>query len=137
MKHLLNLLLLLAVLWLGKELYNFWLRVKAKADAQDRGQAAEVQKPAESAVMAGLPPSMEPSLQEAMKQGAPALEAWLKQNGNYVADPRRASIELDYAVLIGSKDFARARQIYSDVRGRTPTNSPVYPRVRQLERTFR
>ena len=65
------------------------------------------------------------------------MKAWLKQYHGYVADPKLAAIELDYVVLAGAKNFIEAKEIFAAVKQRIPTNSPIYPRIKQLERTYR
>jgi hypothetical protein len=79
---------------------------------------------------------MEASLSAAEKQGASGLGDWLRQYRSFVRDPRLADIELDYVVLLLHQDPAEARRIFNDVKSRTPTFSPIYPRVQRLEKTF-
>jgi len=43
---------------------------------------------------------------------------------------------LDYIVLISSTNPQEARRLFTVVKQRTPTNSPVYPRVKLLEKTY-
>ena len=83
-----------------------------------------------------MPANLEASLQAAQRQGAAGLKNWLKLYRPYLNDPRLAAIELDYIVLISSSNPQEARQIFAAVKQRTPTNSPVYPRLRQLEKTY-
>ena len=64
------------------------------------------------------------------------MRNWLKAYRPYLSDPRLAAIELDYVVLVGASDLKEARQIFAAVKQRTPTNSPVYPRIKQLEKTY-
>ncbi len=137
MRQFIGLLLILAALWGCKHLYNYWEQVKARKEAEDRGGGP---KPAEVAVaptaLPGLPPNLEASLQAAQKQGPAGLKSWLKLYRPYLKDPRLASIELDYLVLISSTNPQEARQIFASVKQRTPADSPVYPRIKQLERTY-
>ena len=49
---------------------------------------------------------------------------------------RQLGGEPDYAVDIAQKDPTEAKKIYEDVKARTPTNSLVYPRVKELEKTY-
>ena len=97
-----------------------------------RGRAA----PAASVVLPGLPANLEASLQAAQKQGVAGLKNWLNLYRPYVSDPRLAAIELDYVVLISSTNPQEARRLFAGVKQRTPANSPVYPRVKQLEKTY-
>ena len=51
-------------------------------------------------------------------------------------DPRLAWIELDYVVLISSTDPVQAKKIYRQVKQRTPADSPIYLRLRAMEKTY-
>jgi hypothetical protein len=137
MRQIIGILLILAALWGGRELYRYWEQVKARKEAEDRGGAPPppVAAPA-PAVLPGLPANLEASLQAAQRQGAAGLKNWLNMYRRYVNDPRLAAVELDYIVLISSSNPQEARQIFAAVRQRTSTNSPIYPRVKQLEKTY-
>jgi len=137
MRQLIGLLLIIGALWGCQQLFHYWERVKARKEAEDRGAA-----PAPAAVAAlptalpGVPANLESSLQAAQRQGSAGLKNWLKLYRPYLSDPRLAAIELDYIVLISSSNPQEARQIFAAVKQRTPTNSPVYPRLKQLEKTY-
>jgi hypothetical protein len=83
-----------------------------------------------------LPASLETSLSAAQKQGAAGLRDWLNSYRIYVKDPRLAAIELDYVLLISHQDPAEAKRIFQEVKARTSPTSPVYDRVKKLEKTF-
>ena len=137
MRQFLALLLIIGAIWGGKQLFNYWETVKAKKETEDRGGAPPpASAPAASAVLPGLPANLDASLQAAQKQGVAGLKNWLNLYRSYVSDPRLAAIELDYIVLISSTNPQEARRLYAVVKQRTPTNSPVYPRIKQLERTY-
>jgi hypothetical protein len=84
----------------------------------------------------GLPQHLEASLAAAKRQGPDALKTWLRQNRRQVQDPRLADIELDYVLAVAGKNFGEAREVFAAVRQRTPADSPVYPRIRMLEKTY-
>jgi hypothetical protein len=135
MKQIITILLIIAAIWAAKEIQSYWETVKAKKLAEEGGSpAAKVQVPASN--LPGMPASLEASLQAAQKQGAAGLKAWLKSYRPYLSDPRLASIELDYVVLIGARNVKEAREVFAAVKERTPANSPVYPRIKQLEETY-
>ena len=137
MRQLLALLLIIGAIWGGKRLYNYWETVKTKKETEDRGGAPPpATAPVASAVLPGLPANLEAPLKAAQKQGVAGLKNWLNLYRPYVSDPRLAAIELDYIVLISSTNPQEARRLFAVVKQRTPTNSPVYPRVKQLERTY-
>jgi hypothetical protein len=137
MRLLLTILILALIVWVGTKLYSSWEDVRRKQHEADRGEV--VNPPASQAApdaLPGMAPVLEPSLEAARKLGADGLKAWLKQNRRFVQDPRLAAIELDYVVMAGGNNFNEARQVFADVKSRTPTNSPVYPRIRKLARSY-
>lgn len=136
MKALIALLFLIGAFWLSKQLYHTYQSVEKTRNTGDQTTPAPQQPAAPSSNLAGLPPSLEPSLSTAEKQGASGLRDWLRNYRIYARDPRLASIELDYVVLISHQDPAEARRIFQDVKDRTPTFSPIYERVKSLEKTF-
>ena len=137
MRQLIGIVLIIAALWGCKELYRYWEEVKVRKETQDRGGApptAGANVP--PAALPGVPANLETSLQAAQRQGAAGLRNWLKLYRPYLSDPRLAALELDYVVLISSSNPQEARRMFATVKQRTPTNSPVYLRVRQLEKTY-
>lgn len=80
----------------------------------------------------GLPPYLEASLAQAHQEGAEALGKWLKTWSRQVQDPRLASIELDYIVLLNLKNHRDARDRFLQVAARVPPGSPVAERIRKL-----
>jgi hypothetical protein len=84
----------------------------------------------------GLPPGLDGALRMAEQQGAPALRAFLAAHAREIQDPRRAWIELDYVVLSGAIDPAEARRVFAEVKARLQPSSPVYDRMKQLEKTY-
>ena len=136
MRQLIGLLLIIGALWGCQQLFHYWERVKARKEAEDRGGAPPPASVAGTAALPGLPANLEPSFQAAQKQGVAGLKNWLKLYRPYLSDPRLAAIELDYVVLISSSNPTEARQLFAAVKQRTPTNSPVYPRIKQLEKTY-
>src|ERR1043166_8744504 len=72
----------------------------------------------------------------AQKEGVTGMRNWFKMYGHIVQDPRKAWVELDYCVLIAREDPAEAKRIFASVKSRTPSNSPIWPRIKQLEKTY-
>ena len=83
-----------------------------------------------------LAPPLEASLANATHAGPQALRQWLNQNGAWVPEPRLSAIQLDYAQMLVRSNPAEARRIYAAVKARTPANSPLALRLKQLSRTF-
>ena len=84
----------------------------------------------------GMPFQLDPSLHAAQSQGATGLRNWLKAYGDKIQDPRKAWIELDYCVAISREDPSEARRLFADVKKRTVSTSPVWPRIKRLEKTY-
>jgi hypothetical protein len=79
---------------------------------------------------------LDASLQAARKQGAAGLKNWLKTYNQIIEDPRKAWIELDYCVAVARQDPAEAKRVFARVKERTAPSSPVWPRMKQLEKTY-
>lgn len=141
MQKLIGVLLIIGVLLGLKELHRYWEDVKEKQETQrrlDRAPPSHGFTPPATPpdTLPGLPPSLESSLAEAKQQGPAALKLWLDRHRSLVRDPRLADIELDYVLLLGARNFTEARKIFTDVQSRTPPDSPVFPRVQQLQRHY-
>ena len=135
MRKVIGLLLIIGAVWGVRQLIAHYERVQAEKIAREGGGPSP--GPIDTGVLPGLPPGLEASFQTARKQGPAGMRNWLKAYRPYLTDPRLAAIELDYVVLVGANNLKEARQIFAAVRQRTPTNSPVYPRIKQLEKTYR
>lgn len=129
MKALIAIAIIVAATFGGWQIYSYWMEVRGK-------EKAKIEAPPQLAgdQLAGLPATLEPTLQAA--QGAQGLRQFLVQYGKTINDPRLASIELDYVVLVALEDPAEARRVFAKVKQRTPATSPVYGRVKQLQKTY-
>ncbi|MBI1842065.1 MAG: hypothetical protein HYR88_14600 [Verrucomicrobia bacterium] len=87
----------------------------------------------------GLDQRLEQVLREAYGKGVLGLKAFLRDYSNtpYLKDPRLAWIEIDYAVMLVNKDPKQALEAFAEVKNRVPPNSPVMPRIKELERAFK
>jgi hypothetical protein len=128
MKALITLVILVAIYLFVKGIMGEYQAKQKKEQATEQGIPSDG--------LAGLPSNFEPSLQAAEAQGAPALKAWLTRYSSYVQDPKLASIQLDYVVMVGRTDPAEAKRVFHAVKGRTPKTSPIYARVQKLDSTF-
>ncbi len=135
MKQLIAILLIAGLFLIAKELLSKYSSIKqSEAGSEQSPRGTPSQAASES--LPGMPPSMEPSFQAAQKQGAIGMKNWLARFRNYVADPRLGAIELDYVILISRQDSFEARRVFQEVKARTPPSSPLYERVKRLEKTF-
>jgi len=133
MTKLIGALIIIAVLYGGWELFLYWEKVKNEEDTKQKQDAAAMVMGDQ---LPGLSPKLEPTLQAARKQGAAGLKNWLKTYGQSVEDPRKAWIELDYCVAVAREDPAEARRVFATVKERIGPASPVWPRMKQLEKTY-
>ncbi len=125
--------MILAALYGGWQLFFYWERVK--------NEEVQTEKDRKIAAVAGdqlpgVPFQLEPSLKSAQEKGPAGLTNWLKTYAQNIQDPRKAWIELDYALLLSRDNPAEAKRIFSAVKGRISESSPVWNRIKQLERTF-
>jgi hypothetical protein len=126
-------LIIILVLWGGWELFFYWEKVKNEDETKQKQEAAAMVM---GDRLPGVPSQLESSLQAAQKQGAAALKNWLKTHDQSIEDPRKAWLELDYCVAIARENVAEARRVFAAVKERTPPSSPVWPRIKQLEKTY-
>lgn len=131
MTKLITILIAIGLLYGSYQLFLYWKHVESEQQAQQKATAEF-----NPDTLPGLPPQLEKSFQIVRQQGPAAMRNWLKSYGEQVQDPRRAWIELDFCVAIARDNPAEARQIFAGVKARTPSTSPVWPRVKELEKSF-
>jgi hypothetical protein len=133
MTKLISIFIVLVILFVGWHFFQYWEKVKAEQDTQvKKAEAAQV-VPQQ---LRGMPSQLETSLQAAANQGLPGMRNWLKAYGQSIQDPRKAWIQLDYCVLLSHESPAEARRLFEEVKKRTPETSPVWPRIKDLEKTY-
>ncbi len=132
-KTLIIITIVVAVALGGWKMFEYWDKVQDEKDTEAKTAAATVVNPD---YLGGLPPTYIDSLHAAQQAGPDALGNWLKAYGNVVQDPRKAWIQLDYVLMITRSNPQEAKRIFNEVRDRTPPNSPVWPRIHDLEKTF-
>jgi hypothetical protein len=117
----------------GYKVWEYWTQT-------DKDKTAATAPPAQvnAQSLQGLPQQLETPLAEAQKKGPDAFKEYIDsiKKSPLVKDPRLAWIELDYVVMVASKDPAEAKRVFTKVKERTPADSPVYPRIKSLEKTF-
>jgi hypothetical protein len=131
MTKLISILIIVLVAWVGWRMYTYWEGVRGEKAAAEKSSV--ITNPQQ---LEGLPPQLEASLQAAERAGAAGLKNWLDAYGQMIRDPRRAWIELDYCVRVARDKPAEAKRVFAAVKERTPNSSPVYPRIKQLEKTY-
>ena len=133
MRKVFGVLLVLLALYLA---HQGWLGYTAFRSHHSARQEDSPGNPADPANLPGLPAQLEPLLQAAQKQGPKTMKKWLDYYGSQLEDPRKAWIQLDYVLAVSSEDMVEARQVFAEVKARVPKSSPVYARVKRLEKAY-
>lgn len=132
MTKLISALIVIAVIFCGYQVWLKWDEVQHEEETKKK-EAAAMLNPA---YLAGMPSQLETSYQQVQKQDSTAMRAWLKTYGGLLQDPRKAWIELDFCVAITREDPTESRRIFKSVKDRTPANSPIQPRLKQLQKSY-
>lgn len=133
MTKVISVLIIVLLLWGGWEMFFYWEKVKNQEEIQKKQEASETQLGDQ---LRGMPYQLEASLRTAQEHGADGLRNFLKAYGTNIQDPRKAWIELDYCVLVSRENPSEARRVFKEVKSRTDSSSPVWPRIQRLEKTY-
>lgn len=134
MKPLIAILIVLAVIFAGWKVWEYWDTVEKEKDIAAQ-KAARPKITGDQ--LEGVPRQLENSLRKAQEEGPKSLKAWLDIYKNTsVKDPRLAWIELDYVLMVSRDNPAEAKRVFAEVKKRITSDSPVYPRVKELEKTY-
>jgi hypothetical protein len=125
-------LMVVGVLYAGWELFFYWERVQNDRETEQKAQSAVVNPQS----LPGMPYTLEGALSAAQSQGTEALANFIKTYSADLKDPRKAWIQLDYCQMLSREDTEDAKKLFDEIKARTPHNSPVWPRIRQLEKTY-
>lgn len=134
MKIVIALVVVIAVLAGAYKIWEYWDKVSHDKDITEQEAAAKLNINPDQ--LPGMPEDLRKSYDIVKGNGPVALGKWLKSVGDRVDDPRRAWIELDYVRDIAREDPQEAKRVFAQVKGRIPETSPVYPRLKQLEKTY-
>src|SRR5258708_40256495 len=96
MTKLIAILIILAVLYGGWELFFYWEKIKNEEETQKKQAAAAVDVGDQ---LPGMPSQLGPSLRSAETQGAAGVKNWLKTYGPSIQDPRKPWTKLNYCHL--------------------------------------
>ena len=132
-KTLIIILVVVAVGFGGWQLFEYWDKIQNEKATEEKQAAASV---VNGDTLPGLPLGWDTSLSAAEKGGASALGNWLKTYGAGVQDPRKAWIQLDYVVMITRDNPQEAKRLFAEVKDRTQPNSPVWPRIQSMQKTY-
>lgn len=126
-------LIILVVGYIGYLLFQQWDKARLEHDGRQKEEAAAV---LQGDSLPGLPSPLEAGYRSAKEHGPTAFQNWFKANERSMADPRKAWIELELCVAMTRQSPAESKKIFSNVKDRVPPSSPVWPRVKELEKTF-
>ena len=135
MKRSVAILLFLLVVVGALKVYDYWEEV----DRNEKWKVKQLEgELTESERLPGMPWYLESKLREAQSRGPASMKQWLEayEKAHVIQDPRLAWIQLDYVLLVAPKDPVEARRVFAEVKKRVPANSPVYPRIKKLEKTY-
>jgi hypothetical protein len=125
--------IIIIVLYGGWHLFLYWEKVRDEKETEQKHAAAAV---VDGDHLYGMPDKLAPSFETARKRGPSAVKTWLKNYGYMVTDPRKAWIELDYCVMVSREDLPEARRVFAEVKKRVTDSSPVWPRVKELQKVY-
>jgi hypothetical protein len=126
-------LIIALLLYGGWHFFLYWEKIRDQ-EQLERKQSAQAATLGNQ--LPGMPPGLESSLDAAKRRGAEGLGAWLNTHGSTIQDPRKAWIELDYVMLLSRGKPSEAKKLFAAVKNRTGENSPVWPRIKQMEKTY-
>lgn len=126
-------LIIVAVLWMGYRFFTYYQEFSAQRYAEEQQAAGKDVDPAR---LPGVPYQLEQSLTAARNQGPGAFKQWLATYDTQIQDPRKAWLQLDYCTMIARNNPQEAKAVFQSVKGRLRDSSPVYPRLKQLDRSF-
>ena len=134
MRKLVGTLIVLVVIVGSLKLFDYWQEVDREKELKEKASSG---RPVDPQRLPGLPWQLEPKLIEAQKQTT-TFKEWLEMHkkSQVLKDPRLAWIELDYVVLVARENPLEAKKVFAEVKKRIPIDSPVYPRIKGLEKTY-
>jgi hypothetical protein len=135
MKPLISILIVLAVAIGGYKMYEHWESVKERRSLEEKAARGADINPDN---LPGLPHQLVYKVKENQQAGPEAFKRFIDSCKRFpdVKDPRLAWMELDYVVMISGTDPVEAKKIFHDVKKRTPEDSPIYPRIKALAKTY-
>ena len=133
MTKLIWVLVIAAVAFVGYRFYLYWAKIQEEHDG--RKEAAPIVNVSGDA-LPGMPPQLDAGCRAAKDKSPTAFRVWFKANEKQLTDPRKAWIELDLCVAIRRDNPAEAKEIFARVKKRVPPSSPVWPRMKELEKAF-
>jgi hypothetical protein len=126
-------LIIFLVAYVGYRLFQQWDQARLEHEGQKKVEAAAV---VVGERLPGMPQQLESSLKAARDRGPAAFRSWFRDNEKFLADPRKAWIELDLCVAMSRENPSEAKKIFAGIKSRVPPSSPVWPKMKELEKTM-
>lgn len=126
-------LFILIACYIAYLVFQQWDKARLEHDGKLKAEAAAV---VNGDSLQGLPYQLEPTLRSAKDKGPVAFQAWFTTNEKYLSDPRKAWIELELCVAMSRENPSEAKKIFARVKGRIPPSSPVWSKMKELEKSF-
>jgi len=133
MTKLIGIAIIALLAFCGWELFLYWDKISTEKDNQRKETAAAIVSEEQ---LPGLPEKLRLSWEAAKRLGPTGVKNWLNTYGHAVEDPRKAWMQLDYVLSVSRENVAEAKRVFTEVKERTPTNSPVWPRIEKLGKTY-
>jgi len=132
MTRVISVFIIAVVVFIGYRVYLHWAKTQEEHGGQKEAPIVNVSGDS----LPGMPASLDASCRAAREKSSTAFRAWFTANEWQLADPRKAWIELDLCVAIRRDNPAEAKDIFARVKKRVPPSSPVWPRMKELEKAF-
>ena len=131
MTKLISIFIVVGVVFCGWHFYKYWEQKLRDEEEQ------KIEKTINGDALPGMATyELDRTYQASRAKGPVVVREWLKVHGASVKDPRKAWVELDFVVSIMRDNPAEARQVFSSVKSRLKETSPVWPRMKELEKSI-
>lgn len=125
--------IILVAAYVGYRLFQQWDQARLEHDGLKKAEAAAV---VTGESLPGMPQQLESALRSARDKGPVAFQSWFSTNEKFLADPRKAWIELDLCVAMSRENPSEAKKIFARAKARVPPSSPVWPKMKEMEKTM-
>lgn len=126
-------LIILVAAYVGYRLFQQWDQARLEHHGQKKAEATSV---VTGESLPGMRQDLESSLRLAKDKGPAAFRSWFSTNEKTLADPRKAWIELELCISMSRENPAEAKRIFAGVKKRVPPSSPVWSKMKEMEKTF-
>ena len=126
-------LIVLVAAYVAYLLFQQWDKARLEHEGKKKIEAAAV---ITGESLPGMRQELETALRAAKDKGPAAFRTWFTANEKSLTDPRKAWIELELCVAMSRENPSEAKKIFAAVKSRVPPSSPVWPKMKEMEKTF-